>query len=676
MDDLLGAIPSLIHGCTLRQIAEAHPTLVADLKKLDPVATAATFGGLLTDPRVQANCNRIESLVHLATAYCNGRSAVTQHFVSRAFKQIGNGYSGDMEDPSEDVFVSLVNTAGGNFRIFEGIREGTGFHLQRILNIVETMPKTPGYGRIAESIAALLSLSEEIARRSCVRENELGQEIPLYELPRGTANEIALRRSLIRFSDDDLASLRVNKSSLTPFVFDLSDRLNLLDQQLGNTDLERRPVAVTRNEMFVLLPTAIATAITCYVIDFVVATKMTQAFEASLAADIARLFYDTPVLGRHHRAPLKFQRINGGRIAAVMTKADPGRFLHLVFFVDGLEGFRENGLGGFNAAPAALSVAVNEHIKIAAQDACCQAEFKSGITLLVGCGYGRGISCEIENDLPPQWRLELLSAYDLITLSWLSEFDSLSLWRLLDAQEAIAREGLNLLNVNGFLNLVALSRELDGHLVPHGELPRNFSTLGAKSVLLVRQNAIRELRHGVLKVWNPRRVLDPDGRWVKVRKTGESEFEEDRTAPLYGSEEDVAFGKLRGVYVAPRRPWWIEVKGETEDRASFFEHWMMLLIWLRRAAPILDSEYANLKSSPMLIRVNFAEMAGSRQGMPRPKSEDELRALLKVSLKSDSHIEIDVMSGFDDGFAQPENIAERLLVEAIVKGAASRGKRA
>jgi len=216
LDDLLGAIPSLIHGCTLRQIAEAHPTLVADLKKLDPVATAATFGGLLTDPRVQANCNRIESLVHLATAYCNGRSAVTRHFVSRAFKQIGNGYSGDMEDPSEDVFVSLVNTAGGNFRIFEGIREGTGFHLQRILNIVETMPKTPGYGRIAESIAALLSLSEEIARRSCVRENELGQEIPLYELPRGTANEIALRRSLIRFSDDDLASLRVNKSSLTP----------------------------------------------------------------------------------------------------------------------------------------------------------------------------------------------------------------------------------------------------------------------------------------------------------------------------------------------------------------------------------------------------------------------------------------------------------------------------
>ena len=46
-----------------------------------------------------------------------------------------------MEDPSEDVFVTLVNTPRGNYRIFEGISEGAGFYLQRVLNVIEKMPK-------------------------------------------------------------------------------------------------------------------------------------------------------------------------------------------------------------------------------------------------------------------------------------------------------------------------------------------------------------------------------------------------------------------------------------------------------------------------------------------------------------------------------------------------------
>jgi len=36
-------------------------------------------------------------------------------------------------------------------------------------------------------------------------------------------------------------------------------------------------------------------------------------------------------------SPSKFQRIEGGRIADAIIEIDPGRFLHLFFFVDGTE---------------------------------------------------------------------------------------------------------------------------------------------------------------------------------------------------------------------------------------------------------------------------------------------------------------------------------------------------
>ena len=45
-----------------------------------------------------------------------------------------------------------------------------------------------------------------------------------------------------------------------------------------------------------------------------------------------------------------------------MTEVDPGRFLHLVFFVDGLSGFDKDGLAGMNADPINLSIAISQHL--------------------------------------------------------------------------------------------------------------------------------------------------------------------------------------------------------------------------------------------------------------------------------------------------------------------------
>src|SRR5262252_7901419 len=93
---------------SIESLADSHPSLIAEFRKLDPIPTAASFAALLIAPELQANCFRLEYLVHLAVAYCDGKARPTQDLIQRAFKILGDGVCGMAEDPAEDVFVSLV----------------------------------------------------------------------------------------------------------------------------------------------------------------------------------------------------------------------------------------------------------------------------------------------------------------------------------------------------------------------------------------------------------------------------------------------------------------------------------------------------------------------------------------------------------------------------------------
>src|ERR1700733_14369697 len=300
--------------------------------------------------------------------------------------------------------------------------------------------------------------------------------------------------------------------------------------------------------------------------------------------------------------------MSSGALAGVMSEVDPGRFLHIIFWADFLDGFSSGGLGGINANASDASSAVTKQVINTAAAMKQHPGFQNGVSLVVSCGFGRGFMCGLTEPLPANWNIEGISAHDLITLSWISDFNRLSLWRLLDARNALQLQGTELFNVNGLLNLVAWSRELKGHLVPHGQLPDNFRE--QYSTIQVRQNSLRNLRHIVLKEWNPRRVLDSAGHWVKVRKLDSSLFEEDRHIPLYASEEDVVRGILKGVYVAPKCPWWVEINVPSDtDNSTTFQYWRMLCTWLGRAAPILDDSYLNIPPRPITIRIIFTELS-------------------------------------------------------------------
>lgn len=657
---------------TIAEIASEHRDVIADLQKLSPVDAAGAVANLLAMPELQANCIRIEALIHLALTYSEGNDGFAANNVAQQFARLDKGYCGKMEDPAEDVFLSLVNTPLGNFRIFEGVLEAAGFHLQRVLNIVAGMPDGPRYAGIRRAVGAMLQLSEAVAAKAGLRENCLGQETPWEALSDEVLSRLAQVPGVVRFDESELSNIGISKEALGSFIFNLENRAELRNQSLGHTELERRPIVLHERSLYLLLPTAVASAVIRFVIESAMAMGQGQAFEWALCQEYSSLFNNFPILGKRLPGLVNFEKINGGYIASAMARIDSGRILHVIFFVDGTTGFRERGLNGINVERDALSKAVSRHVKRASIEAKKDSGFRDGISLLISCGFGRWFACELSEKIPNDWRFEGISAHDLITLNWVDEFGAISLWRLLDAREKLEKLGVQLVNVNGLLNLVAWSKELSGHLVPHGELPDQFVNPDGEGLVLVRQNAIRELRYKVAEEWNPRRALDSKGRWRKVWKMDRGEFQEHNAAPFYASEEDVREGRLCAVYVAERRPWWITITAPTGSASrDTYERWMMLCAWLRRAAPVLDRAYPGLSPTPITCEVSFAEIVGVTNLPVHPKNAGELRALVSISAESGSSaISIGIGKGFDDGFVQPENIAEYILVSALVEAVA------
>lgn len=111
--------------------------LLADFNAKQTISICA---GLLTVPEFQANTPRLESLAHLATMSCAGRrKAGIADFARWLNRNLGGSESFRVEDPAEDVFVSNIGTAAGNFRIFQDTFPSNVYYLEAILKPVEAL---------------------------------------------------------------------------------------------------------------------------------------------------------------------------------------------------------------------------------------------------------------------------------------------------------------------------------------------------------------------------------------------------------------------------------------------------------------------------------------------------------------------------------------------------------
>jgi hypothetical protein len=386
-----------------------------------------------------------------------------------------------------------------------------------------------------------------------------------------------------------------------------------------------------------------------------------------IAHEYTELFAKIPLVGGNMGAPIEFQRTMNGRVAGVATSVDVGRYLNITCFGDTLRDFEGTGFAGFQTADG-LADDVDAVIDQAYQAAKKDPSFRDGLTLVVGCGIGRGAIGPLNDKPRANWRTESLSAADLYTLSWLPDFRPLSLWRLLDAIEKIETLGVRLHNINGLLNMVAWARNLDGHLVPHGSLPADFGTGDASHGIVIEQNSLRGLRHEVASLWDAHVEQDVAGSWVAVRKEGESIFEEDRHRPIYASEKRE--GWPTGVFLTPTRPWWgaIEVPPNISGYVAF-QRWKMLMVWLARTASVLECALRGLPAGPLLWHAKFEGAASEFEFDLQSVGFEEAKTDIRISADAARRTVSLVMGNrYEAAIFNVENVAERAFVTRGIQG--------
>ncbi|WP_051677570.1 hypothetical protein [Bradyrhizobium sp. URHD0069] len=650
-------------------------TCLRDTQSFDPLRLAATFGGLLAVPELQSNCLRLEALVHLTLAIGDGQREPNRKIVGRLFAEAGKGRLGHKEDPAEDVFVALIVTPRGDFRVLEGIWEAAGFYLQRFLNLLELLPAGPLADRLREPVYALLRLSDLVCQRAGLVRYQLGSEERAKVLPVSVLETVSTWAEIVSFAEADFKEYGISVEHLAEFGFPAERRAMLPSEAIGHSTLERFPIAHRNGEFYFLLPTATSAAIRRYITEMMEGIDLREAFIGFLAIEYGNLFGDVPLLGERRGAPIEFQRTEDSLLAGVMMEVDPGLFINVVFFVDPLKDFAQDGLVGEIPDLDKLSKDVGAWIDTATDPACSSPGYRAGMTLLVGCGIGRAAIRFPVPRLPQGWSFEAISAPNLHTLCWLNDFNSLSMWRLLESEKRLNKLGVTLQNVNGLLNLVGWSRSLEGHLVPHGDIPDEFGKDDQRGTILVEQNALRRVRKVVLHSTDPHCAQARDGRWLKLYKEGKSIFREDSDEPFYYAYDGRGDGGFPlTAYESESHVWWCDLDIiDKSARSSAHERMKMLQTWLCRGVPVMERAFAGLPAGPLLLKCVFQGQLGDKEGSEpaRLTFEDARAAITPYIDRANATVTLTVCPRFEEALFHPENIAERALVECLLESFAA-----
>jgi hypothetical protein len=651
---------------SISDVFQERPGLRSQLKPFHPVESAALVSGLLTEPSLQANTLRLETLVHLLVAFAAGdRKLQTPQISSWLNTELGSTMVALWEDPIEDVFVSNVTTEEGNVRIFEGIWESSDFYLQRILNVIGTLQDSQSTCQLKQEVRAALRISEEIAARRRLDRFSSGNGLAKGTIRLPSLERLKALRRAIMFSPQDLHRLGISPADLAPFIFQLHHQDQLKNQALDDSELERRPIIQNADRWFVLLATAVSVAVRQHVLKWMCRWGLQNSFERHLILEYQDFLANTPILGSPipKEMILPSKQISGKTFLEFGRQIDAGRYLQVIAIIDGIAGYLNHGFSSPDPSVLELSDQIDLRVKNARTYFHKQEGFKQGLTLLIGCGYGRpNIFRPVEET--PDWKVEFVSAPDFQALAWLPGASPLLLWKMVDHERFLAEHGISISNANGLLNLYGWWSDT-GYLM----LDPMIEFGGDPINMVIPTDCLADIRSNVRRGWDVHALPLPDGRFVRVRRVAaHSYFPGESNKPQYACIDAILGGELLGVRVGERLIWWVAAEHGRSglSRDLVFRIWEATNNWLDRAVPVFERQVEGLPGHAVLITLDFNDV---RQEQVDPVPEHVLRSCLSVSTDRETKtIRISFRDPFFGGFRNPRNVAERTLIRAIAMG--------
>lgn len=643
---------------------ENAPKLSSFFRKFDPVGTASILAGLQTFPHHQANY-RLEWAARLALASGSGTALPNPPQLRTLLNDLlEKSRVNRLEDPLEDVMVSAIPTAQGDFRLLTGLWEKAAHHTESVLRAFERLPNDDLKQAALVRSYALLRISDLICQRSNLAANAMGMSNPRKSMPLTGAGLLASAKARVEFGWDEMAALGVSSEILAPFLLPPSQFSDLLEKALGDSDLEFRPIVQTEAGIAVIAPTNLSTAIRSHLID----TAIVGGQEDSLRRKLLLVHSEIIETG-------SFTRMVGpiggfgqdGFCREHIQRLCPGRYVHVIQVIDGFAAWPRNAFCadsdvGNNTFGNALAEAIaRAQAEIEAKD-----DFAAGVSFVFLSGWGSGHSFSWpRNSALSRWQVIFMEPEDAMFLGVCEDGKIEDIWRMDKQRALVAAQGFHFHNANGLLNLFEWWRSTNSMFVPEHVLDAQPPT-----TIYFDTNLLLEARREAVEALGRHCLPTPNGDPLLVMRLDPKSHFSGRQ-PVFASMAAAKDGILMAAVESEFGIVWVQLMTDRDDPNAFDAHetWSALLAWAGRLLDLFLRQNGLQLKKPIFIRfvVGF-------------EKDRNLRDMSDTEILESVSVGWDHVSGCIGLFAAPawhvallrkENFAEAVLAANFLSGVAS-----
>jgi hypothetical protein len=635
----------------------------------DRAFAASVIAGLLTEPKYYGNNVRLDWLQRLVISKAEGKRRPGRSEFGRVLNRgLKRAKVLQLEDPNEDLFCDRLLTSKGSFRIFNELWENAGPYTQTLLDAFEASPESPSKSAASESIYAALRLSDCLAERASVT--------PLIETagkPNGIMNLPPMRSLLslaarVVFKDDELSAARIDKQALEPFIIPSRFFAYVSDREPGDTPLEFYPLLNTPSGLVVLCPGGISLAIRALIIG---ACKKDETDKHLLANLLRVQEQHSENSGFWPVNELKLSEPNRKLLRGAIWQFAQGHFLQVIQLPVTLDHFPDSAFGSVVSADKEIGQSIASLVHQFWDMTSKQGDFRTRTTVILTSGWGapHAIDLPISDPKGPEdWLLCYISFADAAVLGACEDGKFTDIIRLLRQEINVRRQGFNIHNLNGLLNLFGFWRLTRGNLIPE-----HLRQIQPPCNIAIPTDELLKPRTEAFKKIDARSLQLPTGAFRRVQRI---DWHDDELKPIYGSLADVKDGRLLGAVLINSHVWWVEtIPAVDADREWSYRLWHAVLHWLNAVGSKIVSKFP-LAYPPVTSQIvlsvppNLAleSIAGDAKDVARLGEGVEV-----VRLERERLLEVKLSTSWRDSLRRRENDAEVELISAIFEGLADSG---
>lgn len=484
--------------------------------EFDKIDSVSLFLGLSTYEIFQGYNYGIFNFIVNTLNYSKGSQILNKLQLVSLLNKLNSPIVAVNQDPPEDVFLtSLSSKIGGTYKIFQANYNDNSFYLERFIDIIDNLPNSIHTKKIKTTIHSLLKISTIIADRLEIKENNISYEYFDDFINCKILDDINNIKERTKITQKELIHLDIDIKNLEPFIFNF-ENLNQ-NNVFDFSTIEKFPIYCDEEDNYFINVNMISIAIRSYILSNLLnESQNKELFFKKLIISYENLLKRYNMLGDLPRTSSNFitvKKIDNYFVQFLSITVSLGYPLLFVFLFDDFSGNLKNCNNEAKHIEIKnncnLNICINQNIK----SIISKNNYIKGLTVIVNCGWGRPTmySEKDKHSNIKNWDNIFFNAHDFFLLSDYPFFKSIDLFRIKKLENKLFKNGGQLINLSGLINLYGFILENDGDIVPHEKII--FDAANEQCQIILSTDSLISVKQISRLDKSRRMILNLDGKY-------------------------------------------------------------------------------------------------------------------------------------------------------------------